>query len=198
MLWQDKLTEYPLYQKLIENYPIIKTEILNHINKPNILQDYPNYQVLDNKMIYEKYWKAAPCSVFKDEHVELNGSDDIKKFLMYLTQQFRLNCPYTYSIIKNEEDNGVLCNSFISRLMPGTIINPHYGWSKKYMRMHLGIVTDPECKITVGTQTQAWEDGKILAFNDGDVHKVSHNGTKERVIFSVDIDLIYLRQFMVS
>lgn len=196
MFWQHKLTNFPLYNKLQENYPSIKKEILYYINLPNILQDYPNYTVLDNKMIYEKYWKATPCSVFREEHIELNGNKEMEKFVKYLVQQFRLNCPITYSIIKDEEDKGVLCNSFISRLLPGTIINPHHGWSNKYMRMHLGIVTDPECKISVGTQTQSWEDGKILAFNDGDIHKVSHNGTKERIIFSVDIDLHYLHKFM--
>lgn len=196
MFWQDKIFNYPVCMNLVNNYDIVKKEILNHISIPDILQDYPNYKVLDNKLIYENYWKATPCSVFKDEHVELNGSDEVKQVVNYLAGRFRENCPVTHLIIKEEEAKGVLANSFISRLIPGTVINPHYGWTKKYMRVHFGIVCDPECKITVNGQTATWEEGKILAFNDGDTHSVVHNGTKERVVFSVDIVLDYLKHYM--
>lgn len=196
MFWDDKIKNYHTVDNLIKNFPAVKKEILDYINLPNVMQDYPNYKVMDNKMIYEKYWKATPCSVFKDEHVELNGTDEVKKVVMYLVSQFRKYCPVTYSIIKPDEDKGVLANSFISRLIPGTIINPHDGWTKKYMRIHLGIVTDPDCKITVRDQTKAWEEGKILAFNDGDIHSVVHSGSKERIVFSFDVNLEYLKNYM--
>ena len=198
MFWQDKIVGYPVVDNLIDNFAVVKNELISYVNLPNVLQDYPNYLVQDNKMIYEKYWKATPCSIFKDEHVELNGTDELKQFLNYLIVQFRKNCPITYSIIKDDEHKGVLANSFISRLLPGTIINPHDGWTKKYMRIHLGLICDPECKITVLNNTMAWEEGKILAFNDGDIHSVVHNGTHERVVFSFDVDLDYLKQFMAS
>ena len=189
--WQDKIYNFPLCDQLIFNFDIIKNEIMGYINKPDVLQNYPNYQVMNDKMIYENYWKATPCTKFKEEHVELNGSTELKNLLKYLVDQFKINCPITYSIINVEEENGNLTNSFISRLIPGTIINPHYGWSTKYMRIHLGIECDPDCKITVGDQTMAWEEGKILAFNDSDVHSVVHKGIKERVVFSFDINLFF-------
>jgi hypothetical protein len=197
MFWDSKLIHYPLYNNLIKNYPEIKKEIVDYINIPNILVDYPNYKVPSGKMIYEKYWKATPCSNYIDEHVELNESKEMKDILTYLISQFRKHCPVTYNTIREEEEKGVLANSFISRLLPGTIINPHVGWTNKYLRMHLGIVTDPGCVITVLKESKTWEDGKILAFNDGDQHSVVHNGTKERIVFSMDINLKYLKQYMV-
>jgi len=196
LFWQDNIKRFPLLDALSNNFPTVKSEILNHIKHPEVLQDYPNYPVMFDKMIYEKYWKAAPCSVFKEEHVELNGTPELKNFLSYLTDKFRSNCPTTYSLIKEYEDNGHLTNSFISRLLPGTIINPHQGWSQKYMRIHLGLVCDPECAITVGNQTQVWEEGKFLAFRDQDMHSVKHKGTKERIVYSFDISLKYLAQFI--
>ena len=196
MFWDSKIKNFKVVDDLISNFDTVQKEIINHINTPDILYDYPMYLVLDDKPIYEKYWKATPCSVFKDEHVELNGTPQLQQFLMFLVSKFRTNCPVTYSIIKEEENKGVLVNSFISRLVPGTIINPHDGWTNKYMRIHLGVICDPDCKITVNGETRAWEEGKILAFNDGDLHSVRHEGVKERVVFSFDMDLDYLKNYM--
>jgi hypothetical protein len=194
--WEDKLTEVPVCRGLVDNYDIIKKELLRHISDPNVMQDYPNYTVDNNKMIYEKYWKAAPLSAFKDEHVEINGSETLKNLVNHLIHKARENCPTFYSIIKEQERLGNLCNSFISKLIPGTRINPHSGWSDNYMRVHLGLVCDPECKITVGKETKTWEEGKFLAFNDGDMHSVYHGGTRERIVLSIDLRLVYLKQFI--
>jgi Aspartyl/Asparaginyl beta-hydroxylase len=197
--YQDRLTRFPLLQRLSDKFDIVKEEILTHIETPMVMQDYPNYKVNDNKPIYEKYWKACPCSRFVDEHIELQGNEMVKQYIAYVVDLFRKNCPTTYSIIKPYEDNNILANAFVSRLVPGTIINPHDGWTKKYMRIHLGLVTDPQCNITVGPEqkeTQTWHEGKFLAFNDGDLHSVKHNGTAERIVFSMDINLKFLDKYI--
>jgi aspartyl/asparaginyl beta-hydroxylase (cupin superfamily) len=66
------------------------------------------------------------------------------------------------------------------------------------MRIHLGLVCDPECKITVGDETMTWEEGKILAFKDGGphYHQVKHNGNKDRYILSIDLKLDYLENYL--
>jgi aspartyl/asparaginyl beta-hydroxylase (cupin superfamily) len=83
-------------------------------------------------------------------------------------------------------------------LIPGSIINPHHGWTDDFLRIHLGLICDPECKITVGDETKTWEEGKILAFKDGGpfLHSVEHKGTTERIILSVDVKLSYLSQYV--
>lgn len=203
MFWDDKIKGYPLVDNLIKYYPEIKNEVLTYINIPNILHDYPNYKIDGFDHIYQKYWKATPCTLLKSESLSKgsgpysHGTDESDQIIAYLVSQFRKHCPITHSIIKPDEDLGVLTNSFISRLIPGSVINPHTGYSADYMRIHLGLVCDPECKMTVGKQTKAWEEGKILAFNDGDMHSVVHNGNSQRIILSVDVELTYIKQYMV-
>jgi aspartyl/asparaginyl beta-hydroxylase (cupin superfamily) len=196
--FEDQIKNMKICVDLVNNYEQIKKEILAFIAQPNALNDYPQYKVENNKNIYENYWKAAPLSVFKEEHVELNGDEQLQARLKVLIEYARKQCPTITSIIKDLEEQGNLANSFISRLIPGSIINPHVGWSENWLRVHLGIVTDPNCKITVGNETRAWEDGKLLAFIDGPPvpHSVRHDGTKERIILSVDLKREYVRNIL--
>jgi beta-hydroxylase len=194
--FEDKIKNLPICIDLIDNFDSIKTEILNFIKNPNSLNDYPQYKVGGGKWIYENYWKAAPLSRFEGEHIELNADEEMNKKVEYLINLGRKSCPTIISVINKMEQEGNLANCFISRLIPGSIINPHVGWSDKWLRVHLGIVTDPECKITIGNETQAWEDKKLLAFIDGppNPHSVRHDGSKERVILSVDLKREFLRK----
>jgi aspartyl/asparaginyl beta-hydroxylase (cupin superfamily) len=82
--------------------------------------------------------------------------------------------------------------------LPGSYIKPHHGWSFTYLRIQLGLRCDPGCRITVGNETQAWIEGKLVAFKDGGKypHSVIHNGKSERIILSIDLRLIYLKKFI--
>jgi aspartyl/asparaginyl beta-hydroxylase (cupin superfamily) len=192
--FEDKIKNLPICIDLVSNYPKIKEEIVNFCNIENSLVDYPNYKIDGYDAIYHNYWKAAPISIFKNEHTELMGTPEAINYLNSLIANTQKHCPLTYSIIKNAEQKGYLANAFISRLLPGTVINPHVGWSGKYMRTHLGIVCDPMCTITIEDETRSWEEGKLLAFDDGPPypHSVKHEGTKERIVLSVDLSVEYL------
>jgi hypothetical protein len=133
-------------------------------------------------------------SVFREEHVELHGTAESRKYLEQLVATAKQKMPLIDSIISPYEQQGVLANSFISRLLPGTIIRPHVGWSTNWMRVHLGVICDPGCKITIGDKTRTWEEGKLLAFSDAGPfpHSVLHEGTEERIVFSVDLRLSWL------
>jgi aspartyl/asparaginyl beta-hydroxylase (cupin superfamily) len=63
------------------------------------------------------------------------------------------------------------------------------------MRVHLGLVCDPLCEITVGPDKRTWKEGELLAFKDGGAypHSVTHNGTHDRLILIFDLTLDYLR-----
>jgi len=191
---EDKVRHLKVCNDLVANYKQIKKEVLDFIKTPSSLVDYPNYPIDGYDKIYENYWKAAPISTFRDEHRELMGNPEAIARLQALTENTRKHCPTIVSIISDLENQGILANSFISRLMPGTVINPHVGWANKYMRVHFGIVCDPACKIMIGEESQSWKEGKILAFVDGPPipHSVEHKGTKERIVLSFDIRLDYI------
>jgi aspartyl/asparaginyl beta-hydroxylase (cupin superfamily) len=188
---QDKIEHLPIFVEMVANYETIKKEILGFCKLDFSLVDYPTYPVGAYDSLYQNYWKAAPVSRFKNEFVEYNS--ETAKRLSILTENTKTHCPTLVKIIADWEQQGHLVNSFISRLVPGSIINPHTGWVKDYLRVHFCIVADPNCKITVGNETSTWEAGKLLAFNDGDMHSVRHDGVQQRIVWSVDIDIKYLK-----
>jgi hypothetical protein len=195
--WQDQLKNTPICKSLVENYSQIKEEVIKFVSDPDALYNYPKYNVGDAPL-YENYWKAVPFSVFEGEFISMYASPDEKQFLKFIVKNAKQNCPTVAKVIDPFEQEGNLSNCFVSRLIPGSIINPHRGWTPDYMRIHLGLVCDPECKITVGTETQTWEEGKLIAFKDGGPHphSVRHGGTAERIILSVDVKISYLQQFV--
>lgn len=211
---ENKITELKLFSDLTTKYKTIKTEVLNlYNNNYSILHDYPQYKIQGYDCLWENYWKCAPYTQFEGEHVEIHGSakvkyvsnddnnrliegnnnDEIYKKVLTLTNLTKAICPTLYSVVEEGDKLGYFRNGFISVLKPGSILNPHSGWTKKFLRVHLGIQCDPQCKITVGQKTQTWQEGKILAFCDGDTHSVKHLGTIPRIITSIDVSIDWLK-----
>ena len=194
---QDKVEHLPIFVEMVINYEAIKKEILEFCKLDFSLVDYPTYPIGGYDSLYQNYWKAAPVSRFKNEYVAEDNTEAAKR-LSILTENTKTHCPTLVKIIADLEQLGHLVNSFISRLIPGSIINPHTGWTKDYLRVHFCIVADPNCKITVGNETNTWEAGKLLAFNDGDMHSVRHDGVQQRIVWSVDLDINYLKSLGIN
>ena len=195
--WEEYIKEVPIYKDLIKNYPKIKEEVINYLKLRNSLFDYPQYMIY-GKSLYDNYWKACPISNFEGEFISNNASVVEKMYINQIIKNAKQHCPTINSIISELENESHLKNAFISRLIPGSVINPHHGWTDDFLRIHLGLICDQECKITVGDETKTWEEGKILAFKDGGpfLHSVEHKGTSERIILSVDVKLSYLSQYV--
>ena len=77
----------------------------------------------------------------------------------------------------------------INVLSTGIDIMPHYGETDATHRCHLGLIVPagmPLCGIRVGNELRGWEEGKVLAFIDGNRHKVWNHSGAERVVLMVD------------
>lgn len=195
--WEEYLNDVPICQELINKFDLIRDEVVEYLKNPQALFDYPQYNV-GNSPLYQHHWKAVPLSNFDGEFISIHSNEQQKMYLNYVIGESKKSCPIINSIISDFESKGIVSNVFISELVPGSVINPHRGWTDKYMRVHLGIICDPECKITVGDVTKTWEEGKLLAFKDGAflMHSVKHRGTSKRVVLSVDILLDYLKKYV--
>jgi hypothetical protein len=207
--WQSYLEEEPICKNLCENWEKIKDEILNLKSEyPNWFTKYPKFKIEDSETkekvrLYENDWTITALSKLSESYnaenvkAEKVGGSSLEK----LIKRYRAKLlPTLHGIINQFEQDNILANVFVSILSPGVIIRPHVGYSKDYMRIHLGLITDPNCKITVGEKTKFWEDGKILAFKDGGPynHSVIHSGSKDRYILSLDLKLKYLEQYIPS
>lgn len=190
--WDDLIKEAPICQDLLSNYEQIKKEVLAFVKDPAALHDYPKYKVHYNNKeydLYDHYWKAVPMSRYENEYIDQKADGQQLKIIEAVIAKSKMMCPTVDRIISKLEKEGNLANSFISRLIPGSVIHPHDGTTKTFMRIHLCLVADPGCKITVGNETRTWEEGKLLAFKDGGplLHSVKHDGVSERIVLSVDV-----------
>ncbi|MAI78844.1 MAG: hypothetical protein CL917_07890 [Deltaproteobacteria bacterium] len=196
--WEDKIEHLPFFQNLLSQRAAIQSEIMAFVNSSGALHAYPKYQVDDEHQLYENEWTAAPLSEFKGEFVSQAPDSPLAKFFAQITKEGRLKCPLVTSMIASLEEDGYLANVFVSRLVPGSKINPHKGWTPKWLRVHLGISCDPGCRITVGQETRTWKEGRLLAFKDGGpyLHSVVHTGTRERIVLSMDFRISYLQALL--
>lgn len=190
--WDDQLHKLPWCLTLLENAEVIRTEVLTLIQKYRPFMPYPKYGNL-----YNNTWDAFPLSIFQGEHIELSKAS-LAINMEPLIAMFRAKLPTTSSAISELEEQGHLRNVFVSRLIPGSIIHPHRGWTPDYLRIHLCLTEDPGCHITVGPITRTWKRGCLLAFKDGGpyLHSVLHQGKHERIILSFDLNLHYVAQFI--
>ena len=190
--WDDFLGAIPFCQLLEEKHLQILDELKQFVLTDKPFMDYPKYGNL-----YSNSWEAFPLSIFEGELIEMAKGQlgfDLEAFVAHA----RLKLPRISDILTPLESEGHLRNVFVSRLLPGSVIHPHRGWTSNFLRIHLGLICDPLCAITVGPRTQTWSVGKLLSFKDGGayLHSVRHRGSHERIVMSVDLRLSYLEQFI--
>jgi len=110
--------------------------------------------------------------------------------LMYWTQKSKKiisRFPKTWAIMR-KVPNISSCSFHL--LEPHSTIKPHIGDTNVMLRCHIGIVIPaqaPRCGIRVGKETQCWEEGKILIFNDAHEHTAWNNTDKNRYVMSFDV-----------
>lgn len=195
--WEDVLSGVPVIVEFKNNWQQILIELQEYLSTVGewTLIDYPNIRVGESTdteslpRLYSGTWKNTVVGIPPDDKMTAWGGKFVEN---YVRKKFDLDIhdvvkrvqqflPTIHHISSELEDLGHLYNGFISILSPGTVITPHKG-DPRLMRVHLGLICDPECVITVGSQSRVWGEGEIIAFKDGGPyqHSVAHNGTADR------------------
>jgi aspartate beta-hydroxylase len=77
---------------------------------------------------------------------------------------------------------------YVSRMRPGTHIQPHRGPTNLRLRCHLGIaVPDGDCALRVGDDSRPWRDGQCLVFDDYLEHEAWNHTEQDRIVLIVDL-----------
>lgn len=74
-----------------------------------------------------------------------------------------------------------------SLLRPDTHIRPHNGMLNTRLICHLPLITNPDCAIRVGNETRAWQQGRLLIFDDSIEHEAWNRGQATRIILLFEI-----------
>jgi hypothetical protein len=76
---------------------------------------------------------------------------------------------------------------FISRLLPGVVLPPHFGLSNIKLTVHLPVDLPPEgCTITVANVTRSWSPDDFLVFDDSFLHSAANLAAASRTVLIFD------------
>ena len=156
----------------------IKKEVIDVNN--DIWTDWPEKELYDNKNIKqserEYKWNIYPFTAFG-----VVVEDNCKR------------CPHLWNFIQHIP--GVKA-ALLSRLGPGTKLNPHRGWgrhSNHVIRCHFGIDVPRGCYVAVKENENDNEDiklhkeGEWMAFDDSRIHYAHNPTNKDRIVLIIDV-----------
>ena len=214
-IWQeDAISSLSSYKNLKEQYKEIIPEIVKfvEVNQPIlsewVLDKWVEDRNLGRVQLWDGSWKVIPMplnpvgTTATEEDFELSEMvsfvelfnttvEKVQEVLPKLTESMQKLCPTFYGAIEEDVELELLKSCTISKLSPGTKINPHSG-DIDSLRLHFPIVTDPDAWLNVRGRKRTWKEGELFAFHDHDKHWAQHNGTKDRIVVIMDYSLSQL------
>lgn len=154
-------------KELEDNWEIIAKEVSEFIaNNQETIKPYFNKELVSKA----KSWKTFSFKVWG-----WSISKNLKK------------CPETAKVLSRIPN---LSSASVSMLQPHTDIKPHRGDTNAIMRSHLALKVPkplPDCGMRVKYDDRAWEEGKVLVFNDSAWHKAWNHSDELRYVLIVDV-----------
>ena len=216
-IWQEEVLE-PLssFRNLKKNYKEVIPELINfvEVNKP-ILSDWVLDKWVEDRnlgrvQLWDGSWTVIPMplnavgTTASAEDFELSEMvsfvklfnttvEKVQEVLPKLTHSMMELCPTFYSALKPDIDEQLLKSCTISKLSPGTKINPHSG-DIDSLRLHFPVIDDACAWLSVRGRKRTWQVGELFAFHDHDKHWAQHNGLHDRIVVIMDYSLSQLEK----
>ena len=216
-IWQeDVISDLSSFRNLKNKYELIIPEIIRfvEVNQPIlsewVLDKWVEDRNLGRVQLWDGSWKVIPMplnavgTTASEEDFELSEMvsfvelfnttvEKVQEVLPKLTASMQELCPNFYSAIKEDVDLELLKSCTISKLSPGTKINPHSG-DIDSLRLHYPIIEDEGAWLSVRGRKRTWKVGELFAFHDNDKHWAQHNGTRDRIVVIMDYSLSQLNK----
>ena len=223
-IWQEEvLAPLSSFRNLKKNYKEVIPELINFVEVNNpilsdwVLDKWVEDRNLGRVQLWDGSWTVIPMplnaigTTATEEDFELSEMvsfvelfnttvEKVQEVLPKLTESMQTLCPTFYNAIKEDVDGQLLKSATISKLDPGTKINPH-SCDIDSLRLHFPIVDDPGAWLSVRGRKRSWKVGELFAFHDHDKHWAQHHGDRDRivVIFDYSIDqLVELTDFVLE
>lgn len=156
---------------LEKNFSTYNKELHNYMNKYSVIDcihdNVPAFMIGKSE---ENCWRVL--------HIKTIGEfkDDFKDV-----------CPELYKILNEKR----VYNAFLSILDPNVNIPIHVGYSKMFLRYHLGIeipsFNGKKPFIVCGNEKYEWSEGKGIIFDDIYPHYVENPTPKRRIVLYIDL-----------
>ena len=216
-IWQeDVICDLSSFRNLVNEFKEIIPEIIRfvEVNQP-ILQEWVLDQWVEDRnlgrvQLWEGDWKVIPMplnavgTTATEEDFELSEMvsfvelfnttvEKVQEVLPKLTESMQELCPTFYNAIKEDVDDQLIKSCTISKLKPGTKINPHSG-DIDSLRLHYSIIDDEDAWLSVRGRKKTWKVGRPFAFHDYDKHWAQHHGTHDRIVVIIDYSISQLEK----
>ena len=168
-----KAEDFSWVSELEANYDVIKKELMDLVDQgflapPPIEQIAPEEQTFDQQLLTSGAWELYRLYY---NGVTIDGNCE--------------RCPETTRLFQSIP--GFTGTVAFGVAAGGTHIQPHFGVTNAKLRCHLGLVVPPQCWIRAGKETQTWEEGKCLIFDDSFEHEVGNESDDPRYILLLDV-----------
>lgn len=189
--------EFPWVLNLENKFQVIKDEFMSLVGHSALFQPYRSPKSDDSKASDHIGEIATDAGAWNVCYLYLHGLDFDKNLqkLPILTQALsEIQRPYHHA--------------FLSALVPGTKITPHYGPTNKKLRCHFPILipdslhddsnssndnnsrnTDSKSssKLYAGDEERELKEGKCVIFDDSFIHSSCNEGKTPRVVLIFDV-----------
>tara|TARA_B100000212_G_scaffold232135_1_gene176458 strand:+ start:1404 stop:2105 length:702 start_codon:yes stop_codon:yes gene_type:complete len=216
-IWQeDVISDLSSFRNLINEFKEIIPEIIRfvEVNQPIlhewVLDQWVEDRNLGRVQLWEGDWKVIPMplnavgTTATEEDFELSEMvsfvelfnttvEKVQEVLPKLTESMQELCPTFYNAIKEDVDDQLIKSCTISKLKPGTKINPHSG-DIDSLRLHYSIIDDEDAWLSVRGRKKTWKVGRPFAFHDYDKHWAQHHGTHDRIVVIIDYSISQLEK----
>ena len=216
-IWQeDVISDLSSFRNLKNKYELIIPEIIRfvEVNQPIlsewVLDKWVEDRNLGRVQLWDGSWKVIPMplnavgTTATEEDFELSEMvsfvelfnttvEKVQEVLPKLTASMQELCPTFYNAIKEDVDDQLIKSCTISKLSPGTKINPHSG-DIDSLRLHYSIIDDEDAWLSVRGRKKTWKVGRPFAFHDYDKHWAQHNGTHDRIVVIMDYSISQLEK----
>jgi aspartate beta-hydroxylase len=165
---------HPWAQRLQEAFPHIRAEAVRVLAEDRRFQ---NFLKLSDRARGEDYVAGAWEALFFYRRGKRHDETHVR-------------CPQTSAVLESSE----LCRIAdqapeicFSVLEPGTHLKAHYGVTNVRHVMHLPLVVPADCALNlVGVGEHAWQEGRLVTFDDTFQHEAWNRSAQPRMILLMD------------
>lgn len=182
--YPDIYTVFPGAKILEDNYPVILEEYNHFINSDKKQLSMTEIGLYGGNTENLLPWNKQQNSTDEPSNDFKWHSTFIKAGSQFIDANARFY-PKTIALIKEIPE---IYNVFFSSIGPHTHIAPHYGYTKAFLRYHLGIIIPQgrQCYLQVDGIKYYWEAGKSVVFDDMYLHSAFNGSSEVRTILYID------------
>ncbi len=142
------------------------------------------------QVVLERFVDVPTLQDISPDQPNIGTDDRWRTFFLYgYGHRAHVNCAQCPRMTELVERVPGMITAIVSIMAPGKHIPPHRGPYAGFLRYHLGLSVPGRlgsCRLRVGDEWQAWEEGRSLIFDDTYEHEAINGADAPRMVLIID------------